>query len=123
MDTILQPAVASDASVVGLAITAATTVAGCATGASHAVDIEAAARLAVETAKGFDARRVALHDAEEFALLVSLYGENTRLQGLGGAVEARGQRRGSASRHALGERPRTSPGPRLLATPRSRPPT
>lgn len=90
VNSILQPAVASEAPVVGLAITAATTVAGCATGASHAVDIEAAARFAVETAKGFGAGRVALHDAAEFELLVSLYGENTRFQGLGGTDAARG---------------------------------
>ncbi len=86
LNSILQPAVATEAPVVGVAITTATPVAGCATGASHAVDIELAARLAVETAKYYGAGKVAFHDAEEFGRIVALYGEATHLQTLGQLV-------------------------------------
>ncbi|MEV7866049.1 DUF1177 domain-containing protein [Streptomyces sp. NPDC088124] len=80
INSILQPAVATEAPVVGLAITAATPVAGCATGASHETDIAAAARFAIETAKEFGRGAARFHDADEFARLVELYGPMTRLQ-------------------------------------------
>ena len=51
LNSILQPATATHAPVVGVAITTETMVAGCATGASHFTDVEEAARFAVETAK------------------------------------------------------------------------
>ncbi|MFI6703282.1 DUF1177 domain-containing protein [Streptomyces sp. NPDC050509] len=82
INSILQPAVATDAPVVGLAITAATAVAGCGTGASHETDIAAAARFAIETAKEFGRGAARFHDADEFARLVELYGPMTRLQAL-----------------------------------------
>jgi len=47
LNSILQPAVATDAPVVGVAISAQTVVAGSATGASHEIDIAAAAKFAV----------------------------------------------------------------------------
>ncbi|MFD5752572.1 DUF1177 domain-containing protein [Streptomyces sp. NPDC127033] len=80
INSILQPAVATGAPVVGLAITAATPVAGCATGASHETDIAAAARFAIETAKEFGRGVARFHDADEFARLVELYGPMTQLQ-------------------------------------------
>jgi hypothetical protein len=83
INSILQPAVATAAPVVGVAITAETVVPGCATGASQAVDIELAARFAVEVAKAFGAGRARFHDAEEFARLVALYGSMRHLQTLG----------------------------------------
>lgn len=83
LNSILQPAVATGAPVVGLALTTVTAVAGCATGASHEVDIAAAARFAVEVAKGFGAGVVAFHDEAEFAHMVDLYGDNSRFQTLG----------------------------------------
>ncbi|WP_309127783.1 DUF1177 domain-containing protein [Microbacterium sp.] len=83
LNSILQPAVATTAPVVGVAITTAVPVAGCATGASHEVDIELAARFAVETAKYFGAGQVAFHDPEQFAHLVDLYGNAHHLQTLG----------------------------------------
>ncbi|MFI0775288.1 DUF1177 domain-containing protein [Streptomyces sp. NPDC021212] len=82
INSILQPAVATSAPVVGLAVTAATAVAGCATGASHEADIAAAARFAVETAKEFGRGAVRFHDPEEFARLVGMYGPMTHLQAL-----------------------------------------
>ncbi len=71
----------------GVAITTAVPVAGCATGASHEVDIELAARFAVETAKYFGAGSLSFFDEEQFARLTSLYGSAGHLQTLGN-VEA-----------------------------------
>lgn len=89
LNSILQPAVATDAPVVGLALTTVTAVAGCATGASHEVDIAAAARFAIEVAKGFGSGAVRFHDEAEFAHMVGLYGDNTRFQTLGAAAVPR----------------------------------
>lgn len=83
LNSILQPAVAATVPVVGVAITTQVPVAGCATGASHATDIELAARLAVETAKYYGTGQVAFYDEDQFDHLVTLYGEATHLQTLG----------------------------------------
>ncbi|WP_110693660.1 DUF1177 domain-containing protein [Salinicola halophyticus] len=80
LNSILQPAVATAAPVVGVALAAETAVAGCATGASHEVDIEQAARFAVEVAKDFTAGICQFYDTKEFARLTELYGEQTRFQ-------------------------------------------
>ncbi|WP_345641554.1 DUF1177 domain-containing protein [Streptomyces tremellae] len=84
INSLLQPAVATAAPVVGLAVTAGTAVAGCATGASHETDIAAAARFAVETAKEFGRGAARFLDPAEFARLVELYGPMTRLQAAAG---------------------------------------
>lgn len=86
LNSILQPAAASVAPVVGVALTTVTAVAGCATGASHETDIAAAARFSVEVAKGFGAGIVQFHDTEEFDRIVGLYGDGTRYQTLGGVL-------------------------------------
>ncbi|WP_437583184.1 DUF1177 domain-containing protein [Paramicrobacterium sp. CJ85] len=83
LNSILQPAVATSVPVIGLAIVAATAVAGCATGASHEVDIAAAARVAVETAKGFGSEIVEFYDQDEFDILTRRYGSLAHLQTLG----------------------------------------
>jgi hypothetical protein len=83
INSILQPATATSAPVVGLAITAAVPVAGCATGASHEQDIAAAARFAVEVAKAFGASKARFHDPVEFERLTSLYGSMAHLQTTG----------------------------------------
>jgi hypothetical protein len=85
INSILQPATATDAPVVGLAITAAAAVPGSATGASHETDIAAAARFAVEVAKEFGAGALAFHDQAEYAALVARYGSLAHLQTLGTA--------------------------------------
>lgn len=87
INSIMQPCVATDAPVVGLALTTGTAVAGCATGASHEGDIAAAGRFAIETAKEFGRGAARFHDADEFARLVSLYGSMTRLQDPVGAED------------------------------------
>jgi hypothetical protein len=83
INSILQPATATDAPVVGVAITAEVPVPGCATGASHEVDIEQAARFCIEVAKGFGRGKVKFYDEDEFKRLVELYGPMNHLQTLG----------------------------------------
>lgn len=87
LNSILQPAAATQAPVVGVAITAVTAVPGCATGASHEVDIELAARFAVEVAKGFGRGTIDFHDQAEFDEIVRLYGPATALQTLGSPAQ------------------------------------
>lgn len=83
VNSILQPATATTAPVVGVAIATETAVPGCATGASHEVDIAEAVRFAIEVAKEVGRGQCAFHDQAEFQRLVALYGEMRRLQGGG----------------------------------------
>jgi hypothetical protein len=85
LNSILQPATATSAPVVGVAICAESAVPGCATGASHEIDIAEAVRFVIEVAKEFGAGTCRFHDEGEFARLVSLYGDMRRLQGGGPA--------------------------------------
>ncbi len=82
LNSILQPAVATSAPVVGVAITTKTTVAGCATGASHFTDIEEASRFSVEVAKYFGKGTCKFYDVKEFQMLIKLYGPMKHLQTL-----------------------------------------
>jgi len=86
LNSILQPATATSAPVVGVAITTETAVPGCATGASHVVDIEQVVRFSIEVAKGFGARQYSLFDEDEFETLVRLYGTLKHFQ-TPGAIE------------------------------------
>lgn len=83
LNSILQPAVATDVPVVGLALTAQSAVPGCGTGASHEVDIAQAVRFAVEVAKEFTAGTTTFYDEKEFEHLHNLYGSMKVLQTLG----------------------------------------
>ncbi|WP_019909733.1 DUF1177 domain-containing protein [Paenibacillus sp. HW567] len=80
INSILQPAVATDAPVVGLAITAQSMVPGCGTGASHEVDIASAVRFAIETAKEFSQGQCSFYNQAEFARITELYGSMKVLQ-------------------------------------------
>jgi hypothetical protein len=84
LNSIMQPSVATQAPVVGVAITTESPVPGCATGASHTVDIEEAARFSIEVAKHFGAGQCQFYDEEEFKRIVELYGSMRHLQTLGG---------------------------------------
>lgn len=53
LNSILQPCTATDAPVVGVAITTETAVPGCATGATHLTDLDEAGTFMLETAKAF----------------------------------------------------------------------
>jgi len=80
LNSILQPSTATDVPVVGVAITAESVVPGCGTGASHEVDIAAAAKFAIEVAKAFGRGTCHFYDAEEYARLITLYGSLTHLR-------------------------------------------
>lgn len=80
LNSILQPSTATDVPVVGVAITSESVVPGCGTGASHEVDIAAAARFAVEVAKEFGRETCHFYDADEYARLLSLYGSLSHLR-------------------------------------------
>lgn len=83
INSILQPATATDVPVVGVAITTEAPVAGCATGASHITDLEEAARFVLETAKAYGRKQCSFYDEDEYAKIVEKYGTMTHLQTLG----------------------------------------
>lgn len=83
LNSILQPAVATHAPVVGVAITSEVAVPGCATGANQVGDIEMAVRFVVEAAKSFGSGRCFFYDEEEFQRMISLYGSMEHLKTLG----------------------------------------
>ena len=80
VNSILQPAVATDAPVVGVALTAEVAVPGSATGASQPSDIAHAGQFAIEVAKRFGSRELSFFNPTEFDRLVELYGSMSRLQ-------------------------------------------
>lgn len=89
INSILQPATATDAPVIGVAITTESVVAGCATGATHFTDVEEAARFALETAKAFTSGACSFYDPEEFAFIVKKYGDMKHLQTMGNPADRR----------------------------------
>lgn len=82
LNSILQPSIATNAPVVGVAITAEVTVPGCATGANRETDIAAAASFCLETAKAFGTGKFSFYNQQEFDRLCELYGPMRRVQGL-----------------------------------------
>lgn len=85
LNSVLQPCTATDAPVVGVAITTEVMVPGCATGASHFADVEEAARFMLEVVKYFGKGDLKFYDEEEYELLKKLYGPMNHLQTLGKA--------------------------------------
>ncbi|MGM0900536.1 MAG: DUF1177 domain-containing protein [Bacillota bacterium] len=83
INSILQPAVATDAPVVGVAITAKSAVPGCGTGASHEVDVAQAVRFCIEVAKEYTQNQFEFFDKKEYEHLEALYGSMKHLQTLG----------------------------------------
>lgn len=83
INSILQPAVATDSPVVGVAITAQSIVPGCGTGASHETDIADAVRFAVEVAKEATNGTCEFYSKDEFKRITELYGSMKVLQTLG----------------------------------------
>lgn len=80
LNSLLQPATATSAPVVGVAITAEAAVAGSATGASQLIDVEEAVRFGVEVANAYGEGRCAFFDADGFSRLRELYGPMDHLQ-------------------------------------------
>jgi hypothetical protein len=85
INSIMQPATVGAAPVIGVALTAQTTVPGCATGVSNAGDIDVATRFCIEVAKRFTAGDCAFYDARVWQALVARYGSLQHLQTMGSA--------------------------------------
>ena len=83
INSIMQPATVGIAPVLGVAITAQTTVPGCATGVSNPIDIDIATRFCIEVAKRFTAGECAFFDENAWQELYRRYGSLARLQTLG----------------------------------------
>lgn len=84
LNSILQPATATDVPVVGVAITTKTAVPGCATGASHVIDIEEAARFILEVAKAYTKGDCHFYDKKEYDFIKETYGSMKKFQTLDG---------------------------------------
>ncbi len=80
INSIMQPCTATNAPVVGIAITAETVVPGCGTGVSREIDIEETARYCIEVAKAFTEGKCTFYDEKEFTTLVDRYGDMNVLQ-------------------------------------------
>ena len=80
MNSILQPCCGTDAPVVGVAITTESSVPGCATGATHEVDVAEVVQFCVEAAKEFTAGKCSFFDKDEFEMIQKLYGSMKVLQ-------------------------------------------
>lgn len=83
LNSILQPSTATDAPVVGVAITSEAVVPGSATGANQEIDIELATRFVIEVAKSLEPGLAQFYDRAEFARMVRRYGAMKHLQSLG----------------------------------------
>lgn len=83
INSILQPATATDAPVVGVAITTETSVAGCATGATSPVSIEECARFVLEVSKMYTKGSLNFYDKEEYKKIIEKYGSMEKFQTLG----------------------------------------
>ncbi len=83
LNSILQPATATAAPVVGVALTAEVPVPGSATGASQPTDIDLAVRFCLEVAKAFGDGECRFHDPAEWEIIQRRYGPMTHLQTLG----------------------------------------
>jgi hypothetical protein len=80
INSILQPAVVTDAPVLGVATTSLVPIAGCATGANQLIHIEAAVRFNIEVAKAFTSGSCDIYYHEDFEQLLSHYGIMKRFQ-------------------------------------------
>lgn len=83
INSIMQPAIMGSAPVMGVALTAQTTVPGCATGVSNATDIDVATRFCIEVAKRFTAGDLAFYDEANWQALQQRYGSLRHLQTVG----------------------------------------
>lgn len=80
VNSIFQPACATNKPVVGVAITTEQMVAGCASGACHFEDIESTARFCVEVAKAYTQNKCQFYNKKEYEHLLELYGDMKRFQ-------------------------------------------
>ncbi len=80
VNSIVQPAVATGAPVVGVAVTSAVAVPGCASGASHPMDVALAATFCIEVAKAMASPLFDVVDRDAWQRAVQLYGSMDVLQ-------------------------------------------
>ena len=80
LNSILQPATATEAPVVGVAVTAKMPVAGCATGVTNLINVESAGRFMIETVKDFTNKKCSFYEQTEFEKLLDLYGDMKKFQ-------------------------------------------
>lgn len=83
VNSIMQPTIVTPAPVVGVALTAQTTVPGCATGVTNAWDADVAMRFCIETAKLFGQRTLSFVNEDHWRQLQARYGSLAHLQGVG----------------------------------------
>lgn len=83
VNSLMQPTIASDAPVVGVALTAQTTVPGCATGVTNAWDTDVAARFCIEVAKMFGNGKLDFVNTGHWQQLQQRYGSLAHLQTVG----------------------------------------
>lgn len=83
LNSILQPSTATKAPTVGVAITTEVPVPGCATGASHFVDMEEAGRFVLEVAKAYGRGQCKFYDEQEYDTILKKYGAMNHIQTLG----------------------------------------
>lgn len=88
INSILQPSVYASVPVVGVAVTAASVVPGCATGATQLDDIEKSVRFSIEVAKRFGRGQCQFHDEAEYRKLTTIYGSMRHLQTAEGVAHA-----------------------------------
>ena len=83
LNSILQPATATDVPVVGVAITTELPVAGSATGASRPFDLEETGRFVLEVAKFYGDKKCKFYDEVEFGKIIEKYGTLHQFQTMG----------------------------------------
>lgn len=83
INSLMQPSTSTSAPVVGVAITTETIVPGCATGASHEMDIALSAKFAVEVAKQYGKGIFRFVDEKEWKIISTRYGSLEHLKTLG----------------------------------------
>lgn len=88
INSLVQPCTVTSSPVVGVAITAETTVPGLATGASSEIDIELAARFSLEVAKAFGRGSCRFYDPAEWKIITGIYGSMAHLKTLEGINKA-----------------------------------
>ena len=85
LNSIAQPSTATNAPMMGVALTAQTTVPGCATGVNNAGDLDIATRFCIEVAKRFAVGACPFFDQAEFDEITARYGSLRHLQSMGNA--------------------------------------
>lgn len=81
-NSIMQPAVATESPVVGIAITGEVPIAGCATGVTNPGQIDSVGRFVIEIAQRFGQNKCDFYDKKEFSLIVKKYGRMNKFQEL-----------------------------------------